>query len=143
MSGATIGELLEFTETWHRHRCWTCEDEIREQPGVPVDVWKVAARTAIPAGRYRVTIRHSHRFQRPMPYIENVPGFSGILIHPGNTAADTAGCLLVGRTTNGVEIFQSIAAFKDLFQRIAADLADEHEVFLTIVNPPAEEPLNV
>ena len=36
--------------------CLTLEDEIRERPGVPVSVWKVPGQTAIPAGRYSISL---------------------------------------------------------------------------------------
>ena len=60
--------------------------------------------TAIPRGRYRVTVTFSQRFQRPMPLLHDVPGFDGVRIHGGNTEADTAGCPLLGavRTDTGI-----------------------------------------
>lgn len=57
---------------------------------------KIKGRTAIPAGRYKVVLRYSPRFKRITPNITGVPGFKYILIHAGNTAADTGGCILPG-----------------------------------------------
>ena len=80
----TIGSLT-VDDAWE---CWTLEDAVR-----PV---KVAGETAIPHGLYRVDITHSPRFQRDLPLLLSVPNFMGVRIHPGNTAADTEGCILVG-----------------------------------------------
>lgn len=101
-----------------RFECWICEDTVREVNGQPVASWKVAGATAIPAGTYQVDITFSTRFKRDLPLLLNVPGFSGIRIHPGNTAADTEGCLLPGdvRQPNGVG--QSRVAFDRLFAQI-------------------------
>jgi hypothetical protein len=59
---------------------------------------KVAGETAIPAGSYVVTVEPSPRFQKDLPKINNVPGFEGVLIHGGNSALDSHGCILVGTT---------------------------------------------
>ncbi len=75
---------------------YTLEDKVREIPGVPVAQWKVKGQTAIPAGRYKVTIVWSPKHQFMVPLVNDVPGFSAIEIHPGNTDADTEGCLLLG-----------------------------------------------
>lgn len=52
----------------------------------------------IPVGKYTVTMNiRSPRFRRYLPRLLNVPHRSGILIHEGNTVADTSGCILVGK----------------------------------------------
>lgn len=75
--------------------CNTLEDRVRDLDREE----KVYGETAIPAGRYRVIFNWSPKFGRNLPRLLNVPHFEGILIHPGNTAADSAGCILVGKNT--------------------------------------------
>lgn len=76
------------------HFAYTCEDTDRHlEDGRAA---KVYGKTAIPRGRYKVVLSHSARFGKVMPEVLNVPGFRGIRIHAGNTAADTEGCLLLG-----------------------------------------------
>lgn len=60
---------------------------------------KVKGETAIPTGKYMVSITYSPRFKKQMPLIENVKGYSGIRIHTGNTSKNTEGCLIVGKNT--------------------------------------------
>lgn len=83
------------------HFGYTCEDKDRrlEDGGT-----KIKGATAIPRGRYRVEVSFSNRFRKLMPEFLNVPHFSGIRIHGGNTHDDTDGCPLLGlvRTANGV-----------------------------------------
>lgn len=75
--------------------CNTLEDTVRDLSREK----KVPGKTAIPYGEYKVIFNWSPKFGRNLPRLLNVPAFEGILIHPGNTADDSAGCILVGRNT--------------------------------------------
>ena len=68
---------------------------------------KVPGETAIPYGTYRVFYGWSPRFGRNLPRLLNVTAFEGILIHPGNTAEDSAGCILVGQNSEVGRLTQS------------------------------------
>ena len=123
MCGATctIGELLVDGE----HECWTLEDVVRP------DGVKVYGETAIPYGTYPVIITFSNRFQRDLPLLVGVPNFEGIRIHPGNTAADTHGCLLVGRQHTGSRVTESVLAFNTLFPKIRDAFRQGQEITIT------------
>jgi hypothetical protein len=110
---STVGELSVDGIV----QCYTLEDVERAA--------KVYGETAIPCGVYSVILTPSKRFGRLMPLVVGVPGFSGIRIHPGNTAADTAGCILVGKTRAPDFIGRSREAFDALFIRLA-DCNDTH-----------------
>ena len=68
---------------------------------------KHKGQTAIPRGRYKVTITYSPRFKKDMPLLNAVKGFTGIRIHSGNTAKDSEGCLLMGENTQAGMITNS------------------------------------
>ena len=80
--------------------CDTLEDTVRN--GV-----KIAGKTAIPAGTYKVKKTMSPRFKKVLPEILNVPGFTGVRIHAGNTAIDTDGCLLLGLNKKKGQVLES------------------------------------
>ena len=69
--------------------CYSLEDQIR------YDDKKVYGKTAIPDGRYKVVLTVSNRFKRIMPLLLDVPNFSGVRLHGGNTAEDSHGCPLI------------------------------------------------
>jgi len=120
--------------------CYTLEDVER------IGLLKVAGKTAIPRGRYRVELTHSPKFGRVMPLIWNVgtsdgrklvvgdgKQFEGVRIHSGNDADDTEGCLLVGdRLAPGPDrILDSRVAFDRLFTKLEA-ASKRGEIWLTI-----------
>lgn len=107
--------------------CFILEDVVRPQ--------KIFGKTAIPAGQYRVTITPSNRFKRELPLLVNVPNYDGIRIHPGNSAADTEGCLLPGRNREADRVTESRLAFNALFAKLKAALARGEQVWIEIVNP--------
>jgi hypothetical protein len=90
---------------------------------------KVWGKTAIPSGTYKIIFFNSPHFGRILPRLQNVPGFDGILIHPGNTPQDTHGCILVGRRT-GNEVLNSRFTFNELWEKIK----DDSDLWITITN---------
>lgn len=119
----TLGVLFHDGE----RECYTLEDQVRHAAKVPGE-------TAIPAGRYRVRMTWSDRFGCPMPLVEGVPGFEGIRIHPGNTAADTEGCILVAdRVVDAGRVAESRVAYKRLVEKIA----EAGECWLEVVDAAA------
>lgn len=115
-----------------RWQSFTCEDVLREVAGTPVGTWKVPGATAIPAGRYECVLSHSQRFQRVLPEVRGVPGFSGIRIHAGNTHHDTEGCLLVGMERGMEQVYRSRMALDDLIRKMGTA---KEPIWLTIRNP--------
>ena len=134
--GATLGSLYVNGE-W---ACWTLEDTIREVSGVPVEAWKVAGQTAIPQGDYFVRITQSARFGRALPLLETVPGFTGVRMHPGNTAENTEGCILLGNIRKLGRIEESVLACDAVQRRIASALAASETVNIRIENPSTPLP---
>lgn len=115
--------------------CFVCEDEIREVPKMPVEKWKVPGKTAIPSGRYQIMITHSQRFGRLLPILLGVPGFEGVRIHPGNTAADTEGCLLPGLTLTANGVANSRKAFDALFDKMQRAINAGDQININIQRP--------
>ena len=129
---STIGELTIDGV----FECFILEDKDR---GLKKDMaiselmdMKIRSKTAIPEGRYEVVISFSNRFKKLLPLLQNVPAFEGIRIHPGNTAADTEGCLLPGRNMKEDAVTSSRLAFTPLFEKLQTAMQRE-KVFITIM----------
>ena len=124
----TIGKLYIDEEYF----CDTIEDRDRglrqDMPLVEIKSKKKANETAIPAGRYQVTLAvKSPRFSPKaayafcgghLPRLMSVPGFDGVLIHIGNTAKDSAGCILVGENKVVGQVIHSTETFRKLYERL-------------------------
>lgn len=115
--------------------CHTLEDRVREVPGKPVSSWKIPGQTAIPAGRYQVVVNRSPRFQTDLPLLVGVEGFEGVRIHAGNTAADTEGCILVGRRTAGDAVLESRFALLELMIKLKDASVAGEEIWIDVRNP--------
>lgn len=77
---------------------------------------KVYGQTAIPAGTYIIKMTYSSKFadrlwarkyNNKVPEISDVKGFSGVRIHPGNTAEESLGCIFLGRNLEKGKVLQS------------------------------------
>lgn len=125
--GYTIGRL--YIDDNPKPFCDTLEDRERGlEQAMPLDMIKrikVKGETAIPTGTYELSMRHiSPKYSRKkafaftggvMPRLLNVPGYEGVLIHSGNTAADSEGCILVGENKAVGKVLNSMATFKALW----------------------------
>lgn len=94
---------------------------------------KVYAKTAIPFGTYKVIVNHSPKFKRELPRLLDVPHFEGILIHRGNTAKDSAGCILVGENKVKGQLINSTQYENELVKRLKSAIKKGEEVEIEIV----------
>lgn len=122
--------------------CDTLEDTDRGlYQGMPLEEikkTKIYGATAIPKGKYRVVMnvvspkfskRATYNFcQGKLPRLLNVDGYEGVLIHIGNTAKDTAGCILVGQNKVVGQVINSTVTFKKLY----AEMLKYQTILLTI-----------
>lgn len=124
-------------------RCFTLEDEHREE--------KVLGHTRIPAGRYQIRLRadggmhakysRKYPWHRGMLWLQGVPDFKHIYIHPGNRHEHTSGCILVGdgalsnlpRVGDGMVTY-SVDAYKALYSEIVGLLDLGRRVFIEVVD---------
>lgn len=135
-SDSTLGTLIVDGE----FQCYTLEDEVREE--------KVAAETAIPAGRYEVLPRaeggmhpkYAKKYGEMhigMAHLQDVPNFQYVYIHTGNTDDHTEGCVLVGEDfvelpDGNHELRDSRTAYKKLYaeMREAWDQGEKIEIII-------------
>ena len=132
---STLGLLFDVTNG-RKFLCFTLEDEDRDT--------KVMAETRIPAGIYELKLRkeggYHNRYAKKyggwhkgMIHVQNVPNFRWILWHTGNTDEHTAGCLLLGDTSQqniSKEGFigASTAAYKRIYPIVANAIESGEQV---------------
>lgn len=119
----TIGklEVLHFGQ-W----IWiadTCEDVVRANGE------KVMHETAIPYGEYEITMNiqspkyknftkypWAEEFDGYLPRLLKVENFEGVLIHVGNHAGHSSGCILVGENKVKGKVINSVYTFKRIMR---------------------------
>jgi RNase P/RNase MRP subunit p29 len=133
--------------------CYTLEDQYQAV--------KVMHETCIPEGTYDIQFRktggfhakYSERYKNAhygMLHIQDVPNFTYILIHTGNTDEHTSGCLIVGETQQDLEISKdgfigsSTVAYKKMYAKVAAQLLQGKKVTIqyTTINKLLEKELD-
>ena len=113
--------------------CVTLEDVVRDLR--PDGSGKIFGQTAIPAGRYKVITDFSAKFQKVMLHILDVPFFTGIRIHSGNTDENTEGCVLVGQVADGPDHIHGGSIELPLLQaKIQAALDGGGDVWIEITD---------
>ena len=135
-NNSTLGMLFDVTKG-RKFLCFTLEDEARDT--------KVKSETRIPEGIYELKLRteggfheryikkYGNKFHKGMIHVQDVPNFRYILWHTGNTDKHTAGCLLLGDTsqqniTKEGFIGGSTTAYKRVYPTIAKSLTKGEQV---------------
>jgi hypothetical protein len=116
--------------------CFSLEDKDRgltqHMPLAQIQKIKVYGQTAIPKGRYPVIIQFSEKHGKELPTLRNVPDYGGVEMHPGNTAVDTLGCILVGQMRTVNSVLSSVKAFEVLFPKLQKAFNNNEQIFITI-----------
>ena len=134
--------------------CYTLEDQYQAV--------KVMHETCIPEGKYDIKFRTVGGFHEKykkrygadhygMLHLQDVPNFTYILIHAGNTDEHTSGCLIVGETQQDLDlsddgfIGHSGVAYSKLYKKVAKELllgksvTIEYTTITKLLEKPLEE----
>jgi len=131
VSGRRFNEVLEDTD----------RGLDQSMPVGMINQIKVYGKTAIPRGTYKVILSVSPKFKDRSwakkwggrtPEILNVKGFSGVRIHPGNTAEDSLGCLIVGENKKVGKVINSTKCFDALMKVLVPAFESGEEITLEI-----------
>ena len=124
----TIGSLFLNGEFF----CYTLEDKDRglkqSDSLLFINTKKIFGLTAIPSGLYKLIVNQSPKFKRMLPRILDIKGFNGVLLHRGNTADHSLGCILVGYKKGENSIFESTKAETDLVNRLLLHNQELHTI---------------
>lgn len=124
----------------------TCEDRDRgltqDMSVQEIKKLKVYGQTAIPTGRYEVRMTYSPKFANrsfarmyngKVLEIMDVKGYSGVRIHPFNTAEESYGCIAPGRNLEKGKVLQSTKHYLQLLERhILPAMRRGEKIWLTI-----------
>jgi hypothetical protein len=124
-----------------KFKCYSLEDRYRTE--------KVKNETRIPAGTYEVKLRefggHYEDYKKKyaghkgMLWLQDVPGFSDILIHIGNREKDTSGCILLNNEVNNNVTNKgfgtnSTQAYLNFYFQVLKAFESGERVFVSVVD---------
>jgi hypothetical protein len=123
--------------------CVTLEDRFQSK--------KVKGETRIQAGRYQIKLRKNSTMAERyyakygilgMLHLQDVPNYTNVYLHIGNTKEDTRGCILVGSIlqqsiqNNSIsqKILGSTPVYKNLWSKINDALTNNAQVWVTVLD---------
>ena len=142
----TIGKLYVDGE----YVCDTIEDTVRDldKDGKFANgEVKIPGKTAIPYGRYEITMKvkspkysnfskysWAKKYDGYLPRLLNVSNFEGVLLHPGNTSSESAGCILTGENKVVGKVINSVNTFRKLMDEYLVPAKKRNEkIFIEVV----------
>ena len=142
----TIGKLYVDGE----YVCDTIEDTVRDldKDGKFANgEVKIPGKTAIPYGRYEITMKvkspkysnfskysWAKKYDGYLPRLLNVSNFEGVLLHPGNTSSESAGCILTGENKVVGKVINSVNTFRRLMDDYLVPAKKRNEnIVITII----------
>lgn len=105
--------------------------KIYQETAIPTGVYEIAMDITSP--KYSASSWYKKLCQGKVPRLVNVPGWEGVLIHTGNNALQTAGCLLTGRNTKVGQLTESRATFEKLYKKMKAAYDRGEKISIEIV----------
>ena len=105
--------------------------KVYQETAIPTGVYEVAMNITSP--KYSASAWYWKLCQGKVPRLLNVPGWEGVLLHTGNTALDTAGCLLTGRNTKVGQLTESKATYEKLYKKMKAAYDRGEKITVEIV----------
>lgn len=133
----TIGRLSESGAYF----CDTLEDPVRDLKDLNGDgdfddagEGKIYGKTAIPEGTYEIVMTFSPKFNKIMPLLVNVPGYSGIRMHSGRKPEHTEGCILTGKNKIVGELVDSPLWTSMLYETLQKYIDSGYHVYITITH---------
>ena len=108
---------------------------------------KIPGKTAIPYGRYEITMKvkspkysnfskysWAKKYDGYLPRLLNVSNFEGVLLHPGNTSSESAGCILTGENKVVGKVINSVNTFRRLMDEYLVPAKKRNEnIVITII----------
>lgn len=142
----TIGKLYVDGE----YVCDTIEDTVRDldKDGKFANgEVKIHGKTAIPYGRYEITMKvkspkysnfskysWAKKYDGYLPRLLNVSQFDGVLMHVGNSALDSEGCIIVGENKVIGKVINSVNTFRRLMDEYLVPAKKRNEnIVITII----------